>query len=389
MKKSIILLLLFVFTLSSAFLPSQCKHSSGDRTYNVLDFGAAGDGDSDDTQAFKDAWEATCGSRAGSPATMHVPSGSTFFLQPIVFAGPCTSDVNIVINGTLIAPGPSQWKCKKNKCKQWITFDKLNNLHISGSGTINGEGKKWWGCKEGFVILHSNNVYIRDLAFMDSPQKHIGIDRSKWVYVTNLVITASENSPNTDGIHIQRSQHVFIDHTHIATGDDCISIGDGSAYLNISSITCGPGHGISVGSLGHNGAKETVEHVYVSDVELRGTSNGVRIKTWQGGRGHARDITFERITSYDSQRPIIIDQFYCNGHHNCKNHKSAVEVSNVRYNHIHGTSRGEIAVEFACSETVPCRDIYMNDINLVSGVSSCQNVRGTQHEVSPSVPCLT
>ncbi|KAH7845399.1 hypothetical protein Vadar_001533 [Vaccinium darrowii] len=345
MKKSIILLLLFAFTLSSAFLPSQCKHPSGDRTYNVLDFGAAGDGDSDDTQAFKDAWEATCGSRAGSPATMHVPSGSTFYLQPIIFAGPCTSDVNVVINGTLIAPGPSQWKCKKNKCKQWITFDKLNNLHISGSGTINGQGKKWWGCNGGFVILHSNNVYIRDLAFMDSPQKHIGIDRSKWVYVTNLVITASENSPNTDGIHIQRSQHVFIDHTHIATGDDCISIGDGSAYLNISSITCGPGHGI-----GHNGAKETVEHVYVSDVELRGTSNGVRIKTWQ---------------------------------------KSAVEVSNVRYNHIHSTSRGEIAVEFACSETVPCRDIYMNDINLVSGASSCQNSQGTQHEVSPSVPCLT
>ncbi|KAH7845988.1 hypothetical protein Vadar_008344 [Vaccinium darrowii] len=225
MKKSIILLLLFVFTLSSAFLPSQCKHSSGDRTYNVLDFGAAGDGDSDDTQ----------------------------------------------INGTLIAPGPSQWKCKKNKCKEWITFDKLNNLHISGSGTINGQGKKWWGCNGGFVILHSNNVYIRDLAFMDSPQKHIGIDRSKWVYVTNLVITASENSPNTDGIHIQRSQHVFIDHTHIATGDDCISIGDGSAYLNISSITCGPGHGIreeedTQGTLRSNGSLLMIHNVPLSSI---------------------------------------------------------------------------------------------------------------------------
>lgn len=37
----------------------------------------------------------------------------------------------------------------------------------------------------------------------------------------------------------------------------------------------------SVGSLGFNGANNTVEHVYVSDVVFRGTSNGARIKTWQ------------------------------------------------------------------------------------------------------------
>ncbi|KAG5527430.1 hypothetical protein RHGRI_028351 [Rhododendron griersonianum] len=73
---------------------------------------------------------------------------------------------------------------------------------------------------------------------------------------------------------------------------------------------------------------------------------------------------------------------------------SAVEVSNVRYIDIHGTSSGKTAIKFACSETVPCTDISMNDIDLTSDgtrntTSSCQNVQGTQHEVFPSVPCLT
>lgn len=38
--------------------------------------------------------------------------------------------------------------------------------------------------------------------------------------------------------------------------------------------------------------------------------NGARIKTWQGGKGYARTITFENIIINSSDNPIIIDQFY-------------------------------------------------------------------------------
>ncbi|GMP28980.1 hypothetical protein CsSME_00004293 [Camellia sinensis var. sinensis] len=138
---------------------------------------------------------------------------------------------------------------------------------------------------------------------------HMALERSTWVYVYNLTIIAPGDSPNTDGIHIQHSTHVFISQTHIGTGDDCISIGDGSSYLNISMITCGPGHGISIGSLGIRGQYETVENVYVSNVEFRGTSNGARIKTWQGGSGFAKNIVFEHIRSIGSVHPIVINQY--------------------------------------------------------------------------------
>ncbi|XP_028051472.1 probable polygalacturonase At3g15720 [Camellia sinensis] len=235
------------------------------------------------------------------------------------------------IDGNLTAPShPSKWKCDRSNC-QWIGFTEINGLYIYGSGTINAQGTKWWGSSNvnhtrkyhgskptGFVIAHSNHVHISDLTFINSPQMHMALERSTWVYVYNLTITAPGDSPNTDGIHIQHSTHVFISQTHIGTGDDCISIGDGSLYLNISMITCGPGHGISIGSLGIKGPYETVENVYVSNVEFRGTSNGARIKTWQ---------------------------------------KSAVQISNIRYSYIYGTSKEDTTIHFACSEIVPCKDI--------------------------------
>ncbi|XP_028121768.1 hypersensitive-induced response protein-like protein 1 [Camellia sinensis] len=246
---------------------------------------------------------------------MHVPDSHKFLLQPI--------------DGNLTAPShPSKWKCDGSNCRQWIGFVEINGLYIYGSGTINAQGTKWWGSSNvnhnrkyhgskptGFVIAHSNHVHISDLTFIDSPQMHMALERSTWVYVYNLTIIAPGDSPNTDGIHIQHSTHVFISQTHIGTGDDCISIGDGSSYLNISMITCGPGHGISIGSLGIRGQYETVENVYVSNVEFRGTSNGARIKTWQ---------------------------------------KSAVQISNIKYSYIYWTLEEDTAIYFACRLNYGC-----------------------------------
>ena len=71
---------------------------------------------------------------------------------------------------------------------------------------------------QGFVIENSNNVHIDGLTFVDSPQMHIAFERSTWVHATSLTIQAPEDSPNTDGIHIQQSQNIIIDNIRIATG---------------------------------------------------------------------------------------------------------------------------------------------------------------------------
>ncbi|KAE9593656.1 putative polygalacturonase [Lupinus albus] len=56
--------------------------------FNVIEYGAVGDGLTDDSQAFLKAWNGACG-KSDSVGTIEVPYGKTFLLKPLLFNGPC------------------------------------------------------------------------------------------------------------------------------------------------------------------------------------------------------------------------------------------------------------------------------------------------------------
>ncbi|KAK9090211.1 hypothetical protein Sjap_023388 [Stephania japonica] len=352
---------------------------------NVLDNGAVGDGHTDDSQAFLRAWNDACDWDA-QVINMIVPEGKTFVLKPTIFNGPCKSaNLNVQIYGTLKAPkDTSVWEGLDATI--WLAFKNVNGLAVFGSGTIDGQGSNWWAqsCRYnsskklsggGFDIcrvlnsrrhlkpldcratamhrpleikfISCQNSRLRDLHFMNSPNTHILIQYSNMFWVSNLTITSPKTTPNTDGIHIDGSTGVFIDDSIIESGDDCISIGDHTSNVQINNINCGPGHGVSVGSLGKGGSFAQVENIYVNNVNFSETTNGVRIKTWQGGSGYARGITFRQINFNNVQYPIIIDQYYCDHQHpsSCTGKNAdGVLISNVTYESVSGTSSTQVSL---------------------------------------------
>ena len=97
---------------------------------------------------------------------------------------------------------------------------------------------------QSLTIAESKNVMITGLHLLNSESFHMSIYRSTGVTIQRARITAPGNSPNTDGIHVQMSSFVTITGTAISTGDDCISMGEGTSNVWIDQIKCGPRHGI-------------------------------------------------------------------------------------------------------------------------------------------------
>ncbi|XP_022547548.1 probable polygalacturonase At3g15720 isoform X2 [Brassica napus] len=286
------------------------------QNFSVLDFDATGDGQTDDSNAFVKTWNAACGG-GGDISILLIPAGRTFLIQPIVFNGPCrSSNTKVQLEGIIVAPSNKEAWSNPNS-RMWIKFSAVLGLVIVGSGTINGRGSSFWEqhlkASQRPTSLHiskCDNLIISGITSIDSPKNHISIAACTNVVVSNIGLFAPEDSPNTDGIDISRSTNVNIFDSTIQTGDDCIAINTGNTNINITRINCGPGHGISVGSLGVNGGSAAVSDVQVTQCTFNQTMNGARIKTWPGGQGYARNISFENITLINAKNPIIIDQQY-------------------------------------------------------------------------------
>ncbi|KAL6006309.1 hypothetical protein ACLOJK_040356 [Asimina triloba] len=114
-----------------------------------------------------------------------------------------------------------------------------------------------------------------------------------------------------------------------------------------------------------------------------------------GGRGFARNITYENIKFTSVKNPLIINQYYCLEPEICPNQTDAVQVSNLKFADLRGTSTSEAAINLSCSETVACAAILLHNVNFTSAVpgpsskSYCLNAQGSADGlVEPSVPCL-
>ncbi|KAK7258793.1 hypothetical protein RIF29_24380 [Crotalaria pallida] len=322
--------------------------------FNVMDYGAVGDGFTDDSEAFLKAWDKACSTSDGNE-TLEVPRGKTFLLKPLNFTGPCKcSSIHFKLEGNLVAPNSTDAWEGLSRLK-WIQFMNIDGLIFNGGGQIDGRGSA-------LKFIKCNYLQIRDTHHVNSAKGHITINNCNHTTIFNLTVTAPEDSPNTDGFDISGSNYVTLEHTTIGTGDDCIAINGGTSNINITNMICGPGHGISIGSLGKNGAYETVENVYVGHSNINGTTNGLRIKTWEGGRGYGPGI----------------------------------EITGVTYNEVHGTSNTKVAINLGCSQSKGCNEMLMDTVNLTASdtlgttktISTCENAKGKAKSVSPEVSCL-
>ncbi|KAM0867075.1 hypothetical protein ACQ4PT_042235 [Festuca glaucescens] len=306
------------------------------------DFGAVGDGVANDTQvpdtvypqAFLDAWTAACGSQ--EQAVLAVPAAKAYRIWPLQLTGPCKKKLKLLIAGTIVAPAsPDEWAGRG--WMKWLYIYGVDNLSVSGGGTIDGAGQEWWArsCKR---------KKTQGVTLQNGQHFHLSFTRCTDVKANFLRVVAPADSPNTDGIHLNDTSRVEIMDNLISVGDDCVSM---------------------VGNC--------------SDI--------------RGGMGFAHDLRFENIVMKNVSSPIIIDQYYCDQPTPCANQTEAVEVRKVEFVDVRGTSATAQAINIACSDTVPCRELELKNVNLTlegGGVPSASCYKAFGKAVATVVPasCL-
>ncbi|XP_039808191.1 polygalacturonase At1g48100-like [Panicum virgatum] len=353
-------------------------------TLSVLSFGAAADGVTDDAEALVAAWRAAC---RVPRATVLLPSGHRFLVSPVTLQGPCSTRLTLQVDGTLLAPPDMDSWPRSRRPLQWLNFKWLNGFTVQGAGTVDGQSitslhdssspanapQHWHssGAKPTLVRFYGSfNVTVRNIRISNSPQCHLKFDSSGGIKVKNVTISSPGDSPNTDGIHLQNTRDVEIRSSSIGCGDDCVSIQTGCSNVHMKYIICNPGHGISVGGLGKDNSLACVSDVVAENINVQNALYGVRIKTWQGGVGSVRNVTFANVRVANVATPIAIDQFYCDrGGARCANRTGAVAITGVAYRRVAGTYSFQ-PVRLACSDARPCTGVSMVDVRLSPAASA-------------------
>ncbi|KAJ9536322.1 hypothetical protein OSB04_un000502 [Centaurea solstitialis] len=324
--------------------------------------GAKGDGKTDDGPVIEKAWKEACAG-GPSPSSVLIPPGTYMAYPPILFSGPCKGPVEIKANGATIKAPPELARLKSDS---WIAFQYIDRLSVIG-GTFDGQGHEAWknqkcadtafSCQMPVNLRFSfvKNSLLKGITSVNSKYFHMVIFACDNINIEHATIDTPGNSLNTDGIHIGHTNGFNITNSNIKSGDDCISIGDGSKNVHIEKLTCGPGHGISIGSLGKYANEQPVQGIWIKNCTITGTIiSGVRrIKSWPGPTstpGTTTDIHFEDIIMNNVENPILIDQQYCPSNRCNKASPSKVKISNVCFKKIRGGGAGAIS---ECSYVKP------------------------------------
>jgi polygalacturonase/pectin methylesterase-like acyl-CoA thioesterase len=302
--------------------------------YNVRDFGAVPDGQTNDTAKLQAAIDA-CG--AGGGGTVVVPPGN-YVTGTLWMRSNVTLDIES--GATLLGSQnaeeypqwTSQWEGKKavGGRAAMICGEGLENVSLVGHGVIDARGQFWWDMAHKnrdavrpllFRVVDSKHVHVSGLTFKNSPMWTISPLACEDVSIDGIDIENPVHSPNTDGIDPDSCNNVHVSNCTISVGDDCVAIKSGTEMdgraqhtpcENITFTNCTMFHGHAGIALGSE-TSGWIRNVVISNCVFVGTDRGLRFKSRRGRGGGIEDVSADNIIMDGVLCPIAMNLFYAPG----------------------------------------------------------------------------
>jgi hypothetical protein len=272
--------------------------------FNIRDYGALGDGASDDTIAIQQAID-KC-SEAGGGRVL-CPRG-TYAIRPLILRSGV--DLHLEKGCVLLgSPDPAHYADWQSphidasqapyNAKALIFAENETDISLTGKGAIHGNGPAFYDVSEtdglfwkirdvaqrpGRMIwfIRCRNVTIEEIATRDSPAWTFWLLGCENVRVHNVDIETPYEEINADGIDVDSCRDVQITNSRFRNGDDCIILRAINRVLR---------------------EDKPCENVRVENCTLQSNCNAIRLSYVRDGA--IRNASFTNISISESRRGII------------------------------------------------------------------------------------
>lgn len=371
------------------------------RNFNVMDFGARGNGISDDAIAIQKAVDA-CTNAGGGDVVFS--ANHTFLSGPVQLK----SNVNIVLETN------SVWKANpdesiyhlsafgKNEGEgmMWIWAKDVENLSFSGHGTIHGNGIRFMGAElfdsyelkpvttfdprpHVLTLMGVRNLNIRDITIREGAYWTVHLIGCDGAVIDGISLLNNLKIRNGDGIDIDHSKNVRIANCHITSGDDAICLKNRREFEEYGSC-----HDIVVTNCVMESRSCTVKigsenmdsiyNVVIDNCVIKGSNRGLGIQNRD--EGTVSNVVFSNIILdcqlwsdvwWGKAEPIYVTSYpRANGNHKDANWRfpkgqtvgRCGEVSHIYFNHIYATSENGCFIGGDTRDKV--NNIYLSNVHL-------------------------
>lgn len=312
---------------------------------SAADFGAVGDGVTDDTPAIQSAIFA-----CPENGRVVIPAG-TYYVRPIFLKSNMTLELQKgatllgdtepshypVLPGEIIDPCTgkevqiSSFEGTPMACHQsLISAYRARNIAIVGEGIIDGNAQNsvWWinprerreGRPRLFFCNDCENIVFHGITGRNSAAWNFHPFFSRNISFYDIAVEAPKDSPNTDGSDPESCDGVYYIGVRFSVGDDAIAIKAGKMYMGMKYRTPARDHvirnclmeyahgAVVLGSEMSGGIKD----LNVSQCFFDHTDRGLRIKTRRGRGKYAviDGVEFSNIRMNNVLTPLVINMYY-------------------------------------------------------------------------------